>query len=190
MYFGWLVAILLNVGTIYYFVIREKVFSPMTSKKWTIVCCTVVFGLVFFMFLDFCGQHQSWLFQESLSNLKEKEGILKLTHYTKGNFYYLQMKNGEKLHLKFVYPSMSRFEKYEGEYVTIWEKSGRYVYQMEIKEDMVFPINEANSNIFHYNLRGVIKDLMWLWGIIFMMFISMYSNSNERKRDFVNENIN
>ena len=189
-YFWWLLAILLNVGTIYYFVIRKKVFSPMTSKKWTIVCCTILLGFIFFIFLDVCGIRQQWLPQENLSNLKRQEGILKLTHSLKNNHYYIEMENGEILNLIFVYPYMPDFEKYESEYVTIWEKGGRYVYQMEIKEDIVFPINEANSNIFHYNLRGVIKDLMWLWGIIFMMFISMYSNSNERKSDFINENIN
>ena len=182
MYFFWALLILLWIVTIYYFVIREKVFSPMTSKKWTIVCCTVVFGLVFFMFLDFCGRHQSWLFQESLSNLKEKEGILKLTHYTKGNFYYLQMKNGEKLHLKFVYPSMSRFEKYEGEYVTIWEKSGRYVYQMELNGDVVFSIDEANEEVFLYNFRGSILNLGWLWVIAFIMFMSMCTKTVSKKR--------
>ncbi len=173
MYFGWFVAILLNVGTIYYFVIRKKVFSPMTSKKWTIVCCTILLGFIFFIFLDVCGIRRQWLPQENLSNLKRQEGILKLTHSLKNNHYYIEMENGEILNLIFVYPYMPDFEKYESEYVTIWEKSGRYVYQMEIKENIIFPISEANEKIFIFNCFGIIIDLIWLWGIIFMMFISM-----------------
>ncbi len=173
MYLYGALAILLNLGTIFYFVICKRVFSPMTSKKWIIIFCTIVFGFLFFDFLGSRGLHDPWLYPEELSNLTKQEGNLRLTHFAKGNSYYLEIEERVAYPLKFVYPSpMTRFVKYEDEYVTIWKK-GRYVYQMEIEGDVVFPISKANDEIFLFNCIGVMGDMMWLWWILSVMFRAM-----------------
>ena len=173
MYFYGAFAILLNLGTIFYFVVCKKIFSPMTNKKWIIIFCTIVFGFLFFEFLGSCGKHDPWLYPEELSNLTKLEGNLRLTHFANGNSYYLEIEERVAYPLKFAYPSsMTRFVKYEDKYVTIWKK-GRYVYQMKIEEDVVFPISKANDEIFLFNCIGVMGDMMWLQAILFSMFIAM-----------------
>ena len=173
MYFYGAFAILLNLGTIFYFVVCKKVFSPMTNKKWIIIFCTIVFGFLFFEFLGSCGKHDPWLYPEELSNLTKLEGNLRLTHFANGNSYYLEIEERVAYPLKFVYLSpMTRFAKYEDEYATVWKKD-RYVYQMEIKGNIVFSINEVNDKILFFNLAGIIDDLMWLWVILSSMFRAM-----------------
>ena len=154
----------------------------MTSKKWTILCCTILFGFIFFIFLDVCDIHQQWLHQEDLSNLKRQEGILKLTHSLKNNRYYIKMKNGKTYGLEFVTVPMSKFKVYEGESVTIWKKKGRYVYQMEVDGNLVFSIDEANDGIFLYNYVGIMIDLLWLCGILWIMFSVYYFDSSEEEK--------
>ena len=76
---------------------------------------------------------------------------------------------------------MTRFAKYEDEYVTVWKKD-RYIYQMEIKGNIVFSINEVNDKILFFNLAGIIDDLMWIWGIVTSMFILMLYSESAFKR--------
>lgn len=102
-------------------------------------------------------------------------------NHLRNNTYYIEMKNGKKRPLSFVYISISRFEEYEGEYVTVW-KNGRYVYQMELNGDVVFSIDEANEEVFLYNFRGSILNLGWLWVIAFIMFMSMCTKTVSKKR--------
>ena len=173
MYFYGAFAILLNLGTIFYFVVCKKVFSPMTDKKWIIIFCTVIFGFLFFEFLGSCGKHDPWLYPEELSNLTKLEGNLRLTHFVTGNSYYLEIEECMAYSLKFVcLTPITRFAKYEDEYVTVWKKD-RYIYQMEIKGNIVFSINEVNDKILFFNLAGIIDDLMWLWVILSSMFRAM-----------------
>ena len=96
-----------------------------------------------------------------------------MTHFVTGNSYYLETEERVAYPLKFAYPSsMTRFVKHEDEYVTVWKK-GRYVYQMKIEDDIVFPIGKANDEIFLFNCIGVMGDMFWLWAILFSMFIAM-----------------
>ena len=63
------------------------------------------------------------------------------------------------------------------EFVTVW-KRGEYVYQMEVEDNTVFSIDEANNEIFLFNCDGVLKNSLWLWVIVTSMFILMlYSES-------------
>ena len=150
----------------------------MTSKKWIIVCCSIIFGFIFYTFFTV---HQPWLHQENLSNLKRQEGILKLTNRLKLNTYYLEMENNETSKVVFVYPSMSRFEEYEGKYVTVWKKD-KYVYQMKMEDDVIFPISAANDEIFLFNCAGIITDLTTLWTILASMLYIMYISSDSNKK--------
>lgn len=173
MYVVWLVIILMNVWTIYDYIIRKKIFSPMTLQKWKIIFYSIILGSIFFEFVNLCGWHQPWLYQEKLYNLKKEEGILRLTHYTKGNYYYLEMENGNQPHLKFI-SVHKEFAVYEDKEVIIW-RNGRYVYQMSFPNSVIyFSINEANSEIFLYNLNGIFIDLFILWSILSTMFLYIY----------------
>ena len=159
--------------TIYRFVIREKVFSPMTKRKWLIILCYVVAGFVLFNPLvryDIC---KPWLPQEELSNLTKLEGVLQYTNRTENNTYYIEMENGRKRPINFVALNNVKFEEYEGEYVTVWKK-GRYVYQMEVEGNIVLPINEANNEIFPFNCRGMIANLMYVWMFFLGICKTMY----------------
>ncbi len=148
----------------------------MTSKKRIIIFCTIVFGFLFFDFLSYVGVREPQIYQEKLSDLKREEGLLQLTHYLRANYYYIEMENGKKLRLKFVSLAKSKFSSYEGKYVTVWRK-GRYVYQMEIDGKVIFSINEANDEVFHYNYNRVIFDLLWLLVVLTGMCMAIYTKN-------------
>lgn len=174
MIFYWILTILLNIGTIYYFIFYKKIFSPMNKEKWIILCCAVVVGFILSNFLERSGLWRPLLFQEELSNLKKEDGILRITHRLKNNTYYIEKEDGTKIKLNFVHISMRRFNEYIDKAVIIWKKD-RYVYQMEMKDNVVFSINEANDGLFIYNVQGVIGDSVWFWVIMSITFMAMYT---------------
>ena len=169
----WVLFILPWIITIYCF-IHEKIFSPMTKGKWIAILCSVVGGFVYLNYVESSGQWQLRLYQEELSNLTKQEGFLKHTTNRENYTYYIEMENGRKRPLEFVQLYTSRFKEYEEEFVTVWKK-GRYVYQMEMKDDVVFSINEANDGLFIYNVQGVRGDSVWFWVIMSIMFMAIYT---------------
>ena len=177
----WILFILPWIITIYRFIIREKVFSPMTKRKWIAILCSIVGGFVYLNYIESSGQWQPRLYQEEVSNLTKQEGFLKHTKRVKNNTYYIEMENGKKRPLEFVQLYTSRFKEYEEEFVIIWKK-GRYIYQMEVEGNIVFLIDEANNEIFLFNCQGVLKNLMWIWGIVTSMFILMLYSESAFKR--------
>ena len=146
----------------------------MNKEKWIILCCTIVVGFILLNFLERNGLWRPLLVQEELSNLKKEDGILRITHRLKNNTYYIEKEDGTKIKLNFVHISMRRFNEYIDKAVIIWKKD-RYVYQMEMKDDVVFSINEANDGLFIYNVQGVMGDSVWFWVIMSIMFMAIYT---------------
>ena len=167
----WAFVILINCGIIYYFVIRDKIFSPMTERKWKAIFKSLLYTTPWILFFFFSGWHRPWLQQESLSNLRIEEGILQITHYSKGNRAYLE--GGDTRVIELVcHSSLSRLSGYENENVTIWRKKNRkYVYQMSVNGEIVFPLSEANRGLFVYNVNGTILDIFFLSGMLFFTFL-------------------
>ena len=60
----WILFILPWIVTIYCFIIREKVFSPMTKGKWIAIFCSIVGGFVYLNYIESSGQWQPRLYQE------------------------------------------------------------------------------------------------------------------------------
>ena len=173
----WILFILPWIITICCFVIREKVFSPMTKGKWIAILCSIVGGFVYLNYIESSGQWQPRLYKEEVSDLTKQEGFLKHTTNRENYTYYIEMENGKKRPLEFVQLYISRFAEYKEEFVTVWKK-GRYIYQMEVEGNIVFSIDEANNEIFLFNCQGVLKNLMCIWVIVTSMFILMlYSES-------------
>ena len=156
---------------IYYFVIRDKIFSPMTERKWKAIFKSLLYTTPWILFFFFFGWHRPWLQQESLSNLKIEEGILHITHYSKGNHAYLEGGDTRVIELVCL-SSLSRLSGYENENVTIWRKKNRkYVYQMSVNGEIVFPLSEANRGLFVYNVDGTISDIFFLSGMLWFTFL-------------------
>ena len=167
----WLFTIFLNLYIIYHFVVRNKIFSPMTERKKMAIWKSMLYTVPFLLFFIFSGWHQPWMPQESLSNLKMEEGILRITHYSKGNHAYLEGGSTNVIELVCPY-SLRKLSGYENENATIWLR-GKYIYQMKINDEMIFSISEANSGLFKYNLNGVFLDLFVFGGVV-LWFTFLY----------------
>ena len=57
----------------------------------------------------------------------------------------------------------------------IWRKT-KYVYQLEVEEEVVFSIDEANNGLLKYNLDGIFLDLVILSIILWCTFFYVYTN--------------
>ena len=54
---------------------------------------------------------------------------------------------------------------------------------MEVEDNTVFSIDEANNEIFLFNCDGVLKNSLWLWVIVTSMFILMRTEfASKRKK--------
>ena len=170
------------LNTIYTSIVREKVFNSMDARKWTILFCGILAGMLYLKFLNFVGGDQL-LYKEELSNLTRQEGILQISHSSKSTTYYLKVENGESYKIVFL-PALDifRFSEYENKSVTIWKK-GKYVYQMETNERVVVDVNESNDRILSFNCARIAIDLWFFWMGLLLMFGEMNKTPDKPKEE-------
>ena len=171
----WAFVTFLNLSIIYYFVIRNKIFTPMTERKWKNIVKSLIYTIPITIFLVVYGWHRPWLHQEEITNLQKEEGIVRIVHFRTHNPVYLETSGGRRV-IELVYPfSFELLKSYEGRHVIIWRKT-KYVYQLEVEEEVVFSIDEANNGLLKYNLDGIFLDLVILSIILWCTFFYVYTN--------------
>ena len=120
--------------------------------------------------------HQPWIPQKELSDLSQLEGVVEYNRQYKNNYWYLEMENGERPQLRFIFDE--NLWDYEGEPVIVWGESTSiytYVYQMTSSDGEVYiSIEDTNENLFRYNMIGIIWDLFFWNLLLYGMYLSVF----------------
>ncbi|MBR2179731.1 MAG: hypothetical protein IJ862_04980 [Selenomonadaceae bacterium] len=156
-------------------IISEKIISRFLSliHIWQALLLLIVTVQLFFLI------HQPWITQKELSDLSQLEGVVEYNRQYKNNYWYLEMENGERPQLRFIFDENLR--DYEGEPVIVWGESTSiytYVYQMTSSDGEVYiSIEDTNENLFRYNMIGIIWDLFFWNLLLYGMYLSVLKGS-------------
>ena len=153
-------------------IISEKIISRFLSliHIWQALLLLIVTVQLFFLI------HQPWIPQKELSDLSQLEGVVEYNRQYKNNYWYLEMENGERPLLRFIFDE--NLWDYEGESVIVWGESTSiytYVYQMTSSDGEVYiSIEDTNENLFRYNMIGIIWDLFFWNLLLYGMYLSVF----------------
>ena len=142
----------------------------MKKSKFIIFLGIVIYFLLVSIFLQ-TGFVRPFLSKSNLEDLKVSEGIGVIRATGKGDELHLNSRDSDYFDLALCIPFINEGRLHDQKLV-IWHK-GRMVYQLTKNGEVVFSIDNANSNIARYNLLivplGYFSMASWVfllcWGI-------------------------
>lgn len=160
---------------IYHF--RPHYFPCKGWKRFAV--CYVILCLItanFFIFSE-------WLHEEKISSLFRAEGILNYRLVYKGahQYYILDKITQRKYDMDFFLCDIDP-EKYESQSIIVWYNVKNYVYQMQIGDEMIVSLEDANKNVGHRNYFSIES-----WFPIFLLITAfclsrLYELNNHYKK--------
>ena len=156
---------------IYY--LRPRYFP---CKGWKKVAAAYVILLL--ISANFCV-FSEWLHEENINSLIKVEGILDyhLSHSSRGGAsreYYLrnELNRRQSKDFKTLLCTIGDydkfFEKYLSENMTVWYNGNGYIYQMQVGDEIIVNIDDANKKVFNGNLRH-----FDLWGFYVVLITAV-----------------